>query len=122
MSKNAYTIAGEEPPPVSFVTCHRFDTLEECLGNFDFTVCQAGVTYDRVAECWVGLVAPEFYRDLAAKRLVLASVNKPVGTFNRVLRYVGRGYYLDHVAKVELLSELCAMSLEDIMSAADDEY
>ena len=96
-----------------------FVSPSDTVSYFDFTVCQAGVSYDGD---WRGVVAPEFYRDLAAKRLVLARGDTPVSTFNRVLRYVGRGYRLDHMSKVELLLKINALDPETIKEALDDEY
>ena len=114
LETNAYTIREGEPVPVSFVYCHRFETLEECLDRFDFTVCQAGVCV-RNGE-WFGLVGESFYRDLAARRLVVreAGLDSPVSTCERIVRYASRGYRINRGQFKPLAKIINGMSADEL--------
>lgn len=101
-------------PPVSFVSCRRPESLEECLRSFDFTVCRAGVRWD--GETWVGLVSEDFYPDLAGRRLVVveSGLNSPAATLQRVCRYIGRGYRIDGRSRARLVKAIHAMGEDEI--------
>lgn len=66
-----------------------FGEPREVLEAFDFTVCQmawdAGELY----------AADAFFEDLMERRLRLAAMPSPVGTYLRMLRYCGYGFHPD---------------------------
>lgn len=65
----------------------------ELLQSFDFTIAMAGIWY--TGSEWTSLAHPNFYSDLAAKRLVYTTPNRNEdagGSMLRVLKFYQRGY------------------------------
>lgn len=79
--------------PVQVIHRWVFDTPQKCVDSFDFTIARAAIWY--VGGGWQSCCHPDFYSDLAAKRLVYLS---PVrnedagGSMLRVLKFYQRGY------------------------------
>lgn len=90
-TENAYSV---KVGGVMVQIIHRwtFQTPEECVASFDFTVAKAAVWNDGG---WKSTADERFYSDLAAKRLVYTS---PVrnedagGSMLRLLKFYQRGY------------------------------
>lgn len=92
-TKNAITVKGRIP--VQFIHRWVFDEPLEVLKSFDFSICQAAIWYDKVANKWSSQCSDRFYSDLASKRLVYLSPirNEDAGgSVLRVLKYYQRGY------------------------------
>lgn len=89
---NACTLIKSGRVPVQFITRWTFDNGEDLLKSFDFTVCQAAIWHDGV---WQSAVSPEFYPDLAARRLVYTNPvrdEEAGGSMMRVRKFLARGY------------------------------
>lgn len=90
---NALTVLSPPRYPVQFITRWLFNSAEEVSASFDFTVCQAAVWFED--KRWQSVCYPEFYQDLAARRLVYTMPKRNEdagGSMLRVLKYVKRGY------------------------------
>jgi hypothetical protein len=89
---NALTVYGLGLP-VQFIHRWTYSRPEDILASFDFSICQVALWYN--GQTWESLVGPQFYADLAAKRL---RYTRPVrnedagGSLLRVLKYYQRGY------------------------------
>lgn len=98
---NALTIGG--PLPVQFIHRWTFQSPKECVESFDFTIARAAVWCDGAN--WLSCCDPDFYPDLAAKRLRYRSPVReeaPAGSLLRILKFYQRGYRipLDSLADV----------------------
>lgn len=89
--------------PVQIIGRWTFDTPQQCMESFDFTIAKAAIWWGGPTEPGMGLFPegwrsccdPEFYRDLAAKRLIYTSPirNEDAGgSMLRVLKFYQRGY------------------------------
>jgi hypothetical protein len=104
-SDNAITVKGYGHP-IQFIHRWTFDTPEQCIESFDFTIARAAfwwqpdgqelVRYpNKVSGDWKSACDANFYPDLAGKRLVYCA---PVrnedagGSLLRVLKFYQRGY------------------------------
>ncbi len=90
---NALTVLSSPRYPVQFITRWLFNSAEEVSASFDFTVCQAAIWFED--KRWRSVCSPEFYPDLAARRLVYTMPKRNEdagGSMLRVLKYVKRGY------------------------------
>lgn len=91
---NAFTITNIKPK-VQFIFRWFYSRPEDVLTSFDFTICQAAFWFDTDINKWKSICGDNFYRDLAAKRLVYLS---PVrnedagGSMLRVLKFYQKGY------------------------------
>jgi hypothetical protein len=111
---NAITVKGY-PIPVQIVHRWTWDSCEECISSFDFTIAMAGFWWDaddathapqyRPQPGWRSICDDRFYPDLAAKRLRYTSPirNEDAGgSMLRVLKFYQCGYRipLDSLATV----------------------
>ncbi len=99
-SENAITLRGS--PPVQFVHRWVYDDPVKCIESFDFTIARAAIWYE---DGWKSACDPDYYADLAAKRLVyLSPVREEAagGSLLRVLKFYRKGYTipLDSLAAV----------------------
>lgn len=101
---NAFTIKGKLPIQI----IHRwvFDKPEDVSNSFDFTICCAVIWY---TDKWNSFCDPNFYPDLAAKRLVY---REPVrnedagGSMLRILKYYQRGYRIPLYSLAAVIARL----------------
>ena len=92
---NAITLLTPPRMPVQFIIKWLYSEPEKLVESFDFTVCQAIVWYDSLEKKWQSMVHPDFYSDLAAKRLVYTFPEREEaagGSIMRVLKFLRRGY------------------------------
>jgi len=90
---NAFTIRGIKPA-VQIIHRWSFATPEECAESFDFTIAKAAV-YWHEEKRWESICHPDYYADLAAKRLVYTSPvrnEEAGGSLLRILKFYQRGY------------------------------
>lgn len=90
-TENAYTIKSKIPLQI----IHRwvFNTVEAVSDSFDFTICCAAIGFNDYA--YTDYCDPDFYQDLAAKRLIYRSPKRNEdagGSVIRVLKYYQKGY------------------------------
>lgn len=113
-------------PPVQFVNNVAYKSPEECVNQFDFTVCQAAIWCDAAGN-WQSLYTPEFIRDVAQKRLVYTAPNRveaPGGSLWRAFKYAQRGYSItqQELARlIERLIEKTEEEEEDVVLYDDDD-
>ena len=89
---NALTVKGYRIP-IQIIHRWLFETPERCAQSFDFTIAMSSVWWS--GEAWESLCHPDFYSDLAAKRLVYTSPDRNEdagGSLLRVLKFYQRGY------------------------------
>jgi hypothetical protein len=101
---NAITVRGGKYP-VQFITRWTYETPEDVLGSFDFTICQAAFWWDHYCQQWKSVCCDDYYADLAARRLVYTVPQReeePGGSMLRVLKYYQKGFRIttDSYAKV----------------------
>lgn len=95
---NAWTIICPPRAALQFIQRWVFLDINSVVESFDFTVCQAAVGWERMDGAdhrWVGLVADNFYRDLAGRRLVYTFPVRDEdagGSMLRVRKFLMRGY------------------------------
>ncbi len=104
-TENAYTVRSKLDFPVQVIHRWTFDKPEYVVPSFDFTIARAAIWFDQSDKKWHSAADPDFYRDLAAKRLVYCSPirNEDAGgSMLRVLKFYQRGYRipLDSLAAV----------------------
>jgi hypothetical protein len=91
--------------PVQFVTGFTFESPYQLLDRFDYTVAQAAIWRD--GEQWKSLASPDFYADLAARRLVYAgnnAIEDVGGSILRLRKFLSAGYSI----RAASLARLCA--------------
>jgi hypothetical protein len=92
VTDNAITIKGHRICP-QFIHRWTFDTPEQCIASFDFTIAAAAFWHD--GNGWTSHCDDRFYPDLAARRLVYLSPDRNEdagGSMLRVLKFYQRGF------------------------------
>lgn len=94
---NALTVK-VKPVPVQFITKWTFPGAKQAIDSFDFTIAKAAIWWESeggVKGRWASACHPDFYADLAARRLVYTSperIEEAGGSMLRVLKFYQRGY------------------------------
>jgi len=130
---NAITVLSPPRFPVQFITRWLFAEPHKLVESFDFTVCQAVIWTETIAEIDVeeedkkenkyrfySLTSDTFYADLAARRLVYTSPPREEevgGSFMRVIKMVKRGYNVQAPTLAGVISRI--MSKLDVDSMKD---
>lgn len=113
-TKNAITLLSENRLPIQLITRWLFQSQEDLICSFDFSVCAAAVFYKDGQ--WQSQVSPDFYSDLAAKRLRHTNPQREEeagGSMLRVLKYVKRGYSISPESLAEVMARV-HIAAEDI--------
>lgn len=115
-SKNAFTVTGG-PTTVQIIHRWTYQTPEQLMSSFDFTIAMTGYWWERSSGVglgndnslreagWRSVCDPRFYSDLAAKRIRYTSPARNEdagGSMLRVLKFYQKGYRipLDSMAAV----------------------
>jgi hypothetical protein len=99
---NAYTVRGFKISP-QIIHRWTFESAEQLTESFDFTVAKAAFWWEGSTESLSGVISgkwqsvchPDFYADLAARRLIYVSPvreEEPGGSLLRLLKFYQRGY------------------------------
>jgi hypothetical protein len=91
-TQNAFTVLGYKYT-LQFIFRWCFETPEECIKSFDFTIARAAIWDD--GNAYKSVIDDRFYIDLAAKRLVYCSPQRNEdagGSLLRLLKFYQRGY------------------------------
>ena len=66
---------------------------------------------------WQGRIDPDFYADLAARRLVYTNPpdHEPGGSLLRVLKYAARGYHIAPECLAQIVANLAQAPFEDVV-------
>lgn len=108
---NAITILTSGRLPIQFITRWTFNDLISCVESFDYTVCQAGVFFNRETEKWESCINDDFYSDLAAKRLVYTFPDREEeagGSVMRAVKFLRRGYNIQTQSLAGVMSRVAA--------------
>jgi len=93
---------------IQLIKNHFFDGPEETIDRFDFTVCCAAIDYmGRLA------IHPNFFEDLAGRRLEIHNLSNPVSTFARVQKYVEKGFKASHNTLFKIAKAMQEVDLEN---------
>lgn len=95
--------------PFQIIKPKQYNTVEELLSQFDFTVAQAAIDADSKRV----LYSEDFEKDELAKNLVICNINNPIQTLDRILKYADRGYGIKPTEYVKLFEAWDALSAED---------
>lgn len=109
VSRNAQTLLTLGHSTVQGITRWCYAEPHRLLAEFDFTIAQAVIW--RTAERWESACSPDFYQDLAARRLVYtepAREEDAGGSMLRVLRFVRRGYSISPENLSKVMARLLA--------------
>jgi hypothetical protein len=98
-TENAYTISRGLGLTVQVIHRWIFDSPERLVDSFDFTIAKAAFWWEGNDEkgAWESTCHPDFYADLAARRLVYVGPEReeePGGSLLRVLKFYQRGYQI----------------------------
>jgi hypothetical protein len=99
-TENAYTVRNVQGLTCQVIHRWTFGLPEALVESFDFTVAKAAFWWDDkfAPHCtpnWNSICHPDFYADLAARRLIYVSPvreEEPGGSLLRVLKFYQRGY------------------------------
>lgn len=114
---NALTVK-VKPVPVQFITRWTFPCAAQAIESFDFTIAKAAIWWD--GERWDSACHPDFYADLAAKRLVYTSpvrIEEAGGSLLRVLKFYQRGYRIPLDSLAAVVARLMESVKEDKLPA-----
>lgn len=118
---NALSIRGGGPM-VQVIHRWTFDRPEDAIASFDFTIAAAAIWHD--GETWRSTCHPDFYSDLAARRLVYLSPRReeePGGSMLRVLKFYQRGYRIPLDSLGAIVARLCmGVDPNDGMAATEE--
>lgn len=95
---NAYTVYAPGMLPIQVIHRWTFEKPEDVIQSFDFTIAQVVIWYDDrspAAHGWKSACVPDFYADLAAKRLVYKFPirhEEAGGSILRLLKFYRKGY------------------------------
>lgn len=117
---NAFTLLSPPRMPVQFITRWTYTDALQLIRELDFTVCQAAIWY--TGSMWMGVCSLDFYRDLAARRLVYTypvRVEEAGGSLLRVIKFIKRGYSIQMESLAGVIARL--MGKVDFQRTGHDE-
>jgi hypothetical protein len=94
-SKNAYTITAAGRTPIQLITRWTYSAPEDLWRDFDFTIARAVIWCED--DKWKSATDPDYYADLAARRLRYRSPTRledAGGSMMRVLKFLRAGYII----------------------------
>jgi hypothetical protein len=86
--------------PVKKGAIASYGTIEEVLGNFDFTVARVAIKDEKTAVC-----DQDFERDEKANLLSMRVVHCPASALLRSLKYAKKGYYMRPSESIKLFED-----------------
>jgi len=142
-TKNAIRIFAPPRFPVQFITRWLFSKPEDALASFDFTIAMSLIWWDAdkdniggvelpdtlgPSKGWCSATHPDFYADLAAKRLVYTHPQRNEdagGSLMRVRKFLERGYNIQAQSLAGAVARLVLGVSEDRLKGAlheDESY
>lgn len=82
-----------------------FNSPEEIIDNFDFTVCSVVIDKENIYKYC------DFDSDNLNRKLVIKSYIKPLNTLKRVLKYIRKGYFISDEELILLLNQIQKLDL-----------
>tara|TARA_Y100000310_G_scaffold30979_1_gene29406 strand:- start:9710 stop:10444 length:735 start_codon:yes stop_codon:yes gene_type:complete len=101
------TYAKGDLPKVQLITKWYYANLSEVISSFDITACCAawcGESYE---------THKRFYSDVLNKNIYLNTVQYPVATLNRIIKYVGKGYKLSRTGNLDFITTINSTELDE---------
>lgn len=114
---NDYTKSDKEPK-IQLVKFLNHQTIEECIGRFDFTVAQFGL---KIGDTEVTTTANALL-DLARKRLVLNNLAHPTSTIRRLMRYKDKGFTVCNGVIQQIVKKISNMNKNELEEAEKIAY
>ena len=108
LSKNATTVLAHPYMPVQFIHRWLYANPLVLLDEFDFTIARA-VIWRNSSKEWQSACDPDFYRDLAARRLVYRAPDRREdagGSIMRVVKFLRRGYTIQTPSLARVITRL----------------
>jgi len=106
---------------IQLIRC-RYGSMQQVLDGFDLSVCQVAYYFDQGLFCH----GDTYLDDIRNNRVRIGNLHNPVSTFNRLAKYVGRGFKcsqedLDSL-KMSLLNHTTSQLSEFASVCPQDEY
>jgi len=120
-TENATTVISGTRMPVQFIRRWLFNVPGEVIDSFDFTVCQAVIWH--AGGQWFSTIGDDFYRDLAARRLVYTHPQRNEdagGSLLRVRKFIARGYSIQAYSLAGVVARLVMAVRQDSKHASDE--
>lgn len=92
---------------VQLIGTHFFDSPQETIKSFDFTVCCCAVSKEGV------VVHEHFLSDLAGRRLAINSLPFPLSTLERLQKYAARGFVACNGTLLEIAKAIKDVDFSD---------
>lgn len=87
--------------PVSEGAILTMGSVEDVLGNFDFTIVRVSLNSDRrTATAWAS-----FNDDEQSRRLRILNIHCPISSLLRVMKYARKGYYMRPIEAMKLFAD-----------------
>jgi hypothetical protein len=111
MTENALTIVSDSGfiPPIQVIQRWQYDTLDQLLEAFDFTIAQIAISYNGFGADFIGACSEAFRADLKSKRLTYLSPIRdevPGGSLLRVLKFHRRGYRINVAEYAKVITRM----------------
>lgn len=97
----------EKPVKIQAIHFKYYDTPEEIIDSFDFTICMFAINGDEL------IITPEALYDLGRKRLAINKLTYPVSTMRRLLKYKDQGFTAYNGCLTNLLEHTILLSTTD---------
>lgn len=121
-TENAITVLSPLRIPVQFITRWVFTGPMTCINSFDYTVCQAVIWTElmdispdepgqerETKSIFRSAISPQFYQDLAARRLVYTFPDREEeagGSFMRMVKFIKKGYNIQAPSMAGVMSRI----------------
>jgi hypothetical protein len=110
MTENALTIVSDSRsiPPIQVIQRWQYNTIDQLLEAFDFTIAQIAFSYDDILGFY-GTCSEAFRDDLEAQRLTYLSPVRdeaPGGSLLRVLKFSRRGYRINVAEYAKVITRM----------------
>ena len=92
---------------IHLIKKHYYQTPEEIIADFDFTVCCAVVTREKVVH------HESFFIDLARKHLQINNPKYPLNVLKRMQKFIQRGYWMCNGSMLILAKALATVNFDD---------
>jgi hypothetical protein len=104
INANSYTYTKKDSIPIQFITRCYYENHEELINSFDWSICQAGVYFDSLANEWRGICSEQFWEDVLSNTMHYTAPDRdedPGASVLRMMRFAERGYHVpeEDVAK-----------------------
>lgn len=107
-----YSSLREDGPPIQAIQ-YVMGTIEEVLGEFDFTIVKCGASSSEV------VMHQNFVDDLGNGALVYCGSKLPLSSLNRAFKYTTKSYWLPAIQMLAILCDIIEKinlnAIEDVM-------